>query len=242
VQYVVMNPDPGWNLTPRSLLGTLSPFRSLRRTDSDDTELAVLRRLFVSFCLALALVAVVVIVLRDGGDEDAPVGLSVATVVAVGIASLISGRSIGRRLDGSSDAALVASYRSRFFLRLAFAESAALAAFVIAISIGPWWGVLRRIGVHRRWLRSARSHRAQPRTRRQRPPRTRLPPIDRSVAELGLDADGALIQTSHGRSGSLDLRAACIRRCRPGRPRLCRARCRVAGGAPGAFGTVGVWL
>jgi F0F1-type ATP synthase membrane subunit c/vacuolar-type H+-ATPase subunit K len=139
VQYVVMNPDPGWNLTPRSLLGTLSPFRSLRRTDSDDTELAVLRRLFVSFCLALALVAVVVIVLRDGGDEDAPVGLSVATVVAVGIASLISGRSIGRRLDGSSDAALVASYRSRFFLRLAFAESAALAAFVIAISIGPWW-------------------------------------------------------------------------------------------------------
>jgi hypothetical protein len=140
VQDVTMNHDPGWDLSPRALLGALTPFRSLRRNEADgDTALAVLRKLFVSFCMAITLITVVVIILGDLVEEHEPVGFSVAAVVTIGLASLIAGRLVRRHLDYSSDAALITSHRSRFFLRLAFAEAAALAAFIIAISLGPWW-------------------------------------------------------------------------------------------------------
>lgn len=140
VQDVMMNQDPGWDLSPRSLLGSLTPFRAMRsRHAAGDTVLAVLRNLFVSFCVAIVLISVTVIILGDLVEEDEPVGLSVVIVAGVGLASLIAGRSFRRHLDGSADAALVTSYRNRFFLRLAVSEAAALAAFVVAISLGPWW-------------------------------------------------------------------------------------------------------
>jgi hypothetical protein len=140
VQDVAMNQDPGWDLSPRSLLGTLTPFRSMRRNAAaGETELGLLRNVFVSFCVAIVLISVVVIILGDLVEEDEPVGLSVVIVAGVGLASLIAGRRFRQRLDCSADAALVTSYRTRFFLRLAISEVVALVAFVVAISLGPWW-------------------------------------------------------------------------------------------------------
>ena len=44
-----------------------------------------------------------------------------------------------RPLDCSSDSALVQAYRTRLFLRIAFAESIALFAFVFCFVNGPKW-------------------------------------------------------------------------------------------------------
>jgi len=44
-----------------------------------------------------------------------------------------------RPLDCSDDPSLAASYRTRFFLRLAFSETIALLGFVGFILTGRWW-------------------------------------------------------------------------------------------------------
>lgn len=110
-----------------------------RNSAAGETPLAQLRKVFVSFCGAIVLISVIVIILGDLVEEDEPVRLSVVIVVGVGLASLIAPRLFGPRLDCSADASLVTSYRTRFFLRLAISEVAALAAFGVAIRLGPWW-------------------------------------------------------------------------------------------------------
>lgn len=98
----------------------------------------MLRQVFVSFVMALVLVSVVRIVLGEMTD-DPQSGLAAGIVVAVGVVSLVLGGVVKRDLDATSDATLRSSYRTRFFLRLAFAESAALVGFVVSVSIGPLW-------------------------------------------------------------------------------------------------------
>lgn len=132
--------DPGWDLTPRSLARSLTPFRSLRRNDAADASaLATLRQLFVSFCLALVLITALVIILGDTTNADARTEISVGVATLAGVASLILGRRIDRTLDCTSDASLVTSYRTRFFLRLAIAEAVTLLAFALGIAVGPSW-------------------------------------------------------------------------------------------------------
>jgi F0F1-type ATP synthase membrane subunit c/vacuolar-type H+-ATPase subunit K len=114
--------------------------RSFRRDESTGTApIVALRHVFLSFTLALGLVSVVVVLLGDMVDGDEPVELSIGVVTVVGLASLIAGRRIRRSLDCTSDASLVTSYRSRFFLRLALAEAVTMLAFVLGIAVGPWW-------------------------------------------------------------------------------------------------------
>lgn len=67
-------------------------------------------------------------------------------VAAVGIVGLIAGRLLNRRLYCSSDEALVCSYRIRFFLRVVFAQSAALVGFALSIAPGLWWVYLLGLG------------------------------------------------------------------------------------------------
>jgi hypothetical protein len=90
-----------------------------------------LRGVFLSVCAAIVLVGVVVVVLDATGGigGDLPGG-PVALAVAVAGALLLAASARRRPLDGSSDEALASSYRTRFFLRMAFAESAALLGFV----------------------------------------------------------------------------------------------------------------
>lgn len=98
--------------------------------------------LFTSFALSLVLIGVVVIALAGSGTAE-PDGLA-ASVVAAGIIaygslSLFALRLIERPLDCSDETALVSSYRTRLFLRLAFANAAALLGFVGFFLSGEAW-------------------------------------------------------------------------------------------------------
>ncbi len=66
----------------------------------------------------------------------------VAVAVAImvfGVFSIVVPRLVERRLDCSDDRLLAGSFRTRFFLRIAFAESAALVGFVGFILSNNGW-------------------------------------------------------------------------------------------------------
>lgn len=135
-----MADDPGWNIGAKAIARGLNPFVPIeRRLVQGVAPVVQLRQLFISFAIGLALVTVVVVVLGDQVDGTEPLALSAGIVTVSGILSLLAPSIVRSRLDGSSTDSLVASYRTRFFLRIAFAESAALAAFAIALALGPWW-------------------------------------------------------------------------------------------------------
>jgi hypothetical protein len=119
--------------------------------------LQLLRQLYTSFVLALLLFGLVVAGTASDTSSDAG-GLSssvvAAGVLAYGMVSLIAPRLLERPLDCTSDATLVSGYRTRFFLRIAFAEAAALVGFVGAFVSGEAWmyalgGVFAALGFAR---------------------------------------------------------------------------------------------
>lgn len=123
--------DPGWRPALGGLAWGLVPGLAIRRARrSGGDALLVLRGLFLSFCAAVVLVGVVVVILSAGEGLD---GSADGTTVGIGVALaglvLLVASAWRRPLDGSSDAALAESYRRRFFLRMALAEAAALLGF-----------------------------------------------------------------------------------------------------------------
>ena len=93
--------------------------------------LTALRSLVLTFVLTLGLVGIVVGFLA-GGDTRSSMSRQAGAflVSAVGAVTVLLVRFVPRPLDCRSDASLADSYRSRFFLRLAFAQAAALCGFV----------------------------------------------------------------------------------------------------------------
>lgn len=135
-----MDDDPGWGFSWWSLLGALVPQLAIRRaTRASPNRLLALRQLFVSFAIGLAAVTVVVVILGDLTDGDERPTLSAAIVGGYGLMSLAAPGIIKKHFDTASSHELATSYQNRFFLRIAFAEAAALVGFVIGISVGPWW-------------------------------------------------------------------------------------------------------
>lgn len=133
--------DPGW---PRSLLWVLVPPLAIRRAQrsGDTNTLQVLRLLFTSFAMSLVLIGVVVIALTGSGtaEPDRPAASVVAAgVVAYGVLSLFAPRVIERPLDCTDETALLSGYRTRLFLRIAFAHAAALVGFVGFSLSGEAW-------------------------------------------------------------------------------------------------------
>lgn len=132
--------DPGWGGV-KGLLLALVPMVAQRQSRGD--PLVVLRRVFLSFCTALVLILVVVVVVVETGEQRTA-GLSVAAAAGItavaGIAALMARRFFADRPLECSDApALANSYRTRFFLRMAFAETTALLGFVLSfVAQSPW--------------------------------------------------------------------------------------------------------
>lgn len=115
--------DPGW----RPLLAGRIAGR-----------LAALRLVFAAVVMGVLLLGVVVAVL-ERSDDGEPTGSPVLAVVvaAAGAGVLATGELVGRRqLDCSSDPALANSYSSRFFVRLALAETPALLGFAGYVAVG----------------------------------------------------------------------------------------------------------
>lgn len=123
-----MLPGIGWTLLP--FFGI--PRVKRRMQDENLDSLLTLRATFLAFAMAIVHIGVVVAIFAagegfEGGDlRAAPVAWGVA---ALGIGSVVAVRAFDR-LDCSSEPALFVTYRTRFFLRLAFAETAALVGFL----------------------------------------------------------------------------------------------------------------
>jgi hypothetical protein len=129
--------DPGWSLDARMLLlfvpivGTRLAIRRMT-----GTSLGTLRALFLNFLVSLLMVGVVVLILGSQQAEDATSTAAVSgTTAALGVFVLglvgvtVSWR-VGPALPCDDLGQLLGQYRTRFFLRIAFAEAAALFGFV----------------------------------------------------------------------------------------------------------------
>lgn len=135
--------DPGWRSALVNALVGLVPgwgIRYRKRFRSAD-GLTSVRGLFLSFVFAIVLIGVVVVVLestggRMGSTSESPAAVS---VLAVGVASLAAPRLLRRPLNCDGEVALAAGYRQRFFLRVAFAEAAALVGFVGFVASSAGW-------------------------------------------------------------------------------------------------------
>lgn len=129
--------DPGWPNPLRFLV----PFGlGMRRRQDGEPIVTGLRYLWLSFTFAVVMIGVVVAILLPGiGGESGLAPLAAAVVGGYGAASLGVGPRLGRRLDCTDEATLLATYRTRFFLRVAVAEVAALLGFVGFILSGAWW-------------------------------------------------------------------------------------------------------
>jgi len=126
------NADPGWG-APRDVAFALVPFvpPSMARTGGD--PLIVTRHLFLRFCSAIVLIGVVVLLLGTDPSSDGAVDLGPALAIlgAIGVALVVAAEVVGRRpLDCTSPRTLAGSFRTRFFVRLALGEAAALIGFV----------------------------------------------------------------------------------------------------------------
>ena len=132
--------DPGWTAA-RQGLSPLAPFTNRRRLERGELRgLVALRTLFLTFLMALVLIGVVVVV-TSTNDREARGGGSVGAVVVVlaGLVAAVLVRRVGPRLRTDSATALAETYRTRFFSRIAVAESTALIAFAAVLATGnPW--------------------------------------------------------------------------------------------------------
>jgi cbb3-type cytochrome oxidase subunit 3 len=110
-----------------------------RRLDTTANSLVLLRQLFITFCMALVMFGIVLTFLwpAQSKEADSP-GLALG-LVGLGAVATIVGRLVERPLLCMDDVSLASSYRTRFFLRIAFAESAALFGFVGFFIASVWW-------------------------------------------------------------------------------------------------------
>jgi F0F1-type ATP synthase membrane subunit c/vacuolar-type H+-ATPase subunit K len=130
--------DPGWRLNWRLFLLAIPQLqmRYLRRAGGD--ALVMLRSLYLSFLTSLVLYGVVLaFILPFRGTDAARTWLIVIGVLAIFNALLVP--RFERPLSCDSDVTLVEGYRTRFFLRIAFAESIALFGFVAAFTTNSSW-------------------------------------------------------------------------------------------------------
>ncbi len=135
--------DPGWREALGGAAWVLLPAVAIRRQrrlaeQGRLDRLVGLRRIFVTFSVALPLIGVVVLFVWLAGDlgtDLSTAGFTIALVV-LGMLALALTKLVDGRLDCSGDEALAVSYQRRFFAQVAFAEAAALGGFVGFILTG----------------------------------------------------------------------------------------------------------
>jgi hypothetical protein len=127
--------DPGWPRLPNLLL-LFVPQIGIRRVMQSGDALLGLRAVMLSFTLAIVAFG---IVLGFLDLPNGPVQPWVIVLAGIALVSTVGDRLVERPLDTTSEASLAQTYRSRFFLRIAFAEAVALFGFVFSFIGGPRW-------------------------------------------------------------------------------------------------------
>jgi F0F1-type ATP synthase membrane subunit c/vacuolar-type H+-ATPase subunit K len=128
--------DPGWP-SVGVFFALLIPGMLQREARRSHDGLYGARMVFISFFNAIILIGVVVLVMGLDGRGTAWPWLVALGVAAV--ASIVVTHVADRPLDCTSPATLASSYRTRFFLRLAFAEPVALLGFVFSFTSQTAW-------------------------------------------------------------------------------------------------------
>ena len=126
--------DPGW----RPSLVVLIPYAVLFTRRKQRDPITTVRILYLAFVSALALYGFVLSFLAPFRSEHDGLGWAIG-IGALALANLVIARSVERPLSCDSEAALAGSYRTRLFVRLAFAESTALLGFVASFLIDGNW-------------------------------------------------------------------------------------------------------
>jgi hypothetical protein len=141
---VAPDDDPGWPLSWRVLV-FLIPIvgRQRRRRQMEratDDPLVLLRQVFLAICAQLVGFGVVLAVLYPGSapPHNRP-AILVMGLLAFSVVGVVWSARYTPPLNCDSDDALRGSYRARFFLRVAFAEAAALVGFVGFFLTYDWW-------------------------------------------------------------------------------------------------------
>lgn len=132
--------DPGWPVR-RLLKTSVIPWYGLlatRRLQESD-GLVRLRYLFMAFVQAIVLMGFVTWVLYPTMYEKASSLRPAAGLILAGLVAAVLGSRFERALDCTDDASLASSYGTRFFLRIAFSEVAALLGFIGVFVTGRWW-------------------------------------------------------------------------------------------------------
>ena len=126
--------DPGWRPSLRVLFPYAVFFMRRRRQD----PITTLRILYITFVMALALYGFVLTFTAPFRSEHDGLGWAIG-IGALALINLVMVGRVERPWSCDSDEALAASYRTRLFVRLAFAESTALLGFVAAFMIDGNW-------------------------------------------------------------------------------------------------------
>jgi F0F1-type ATP synthase membrane subunit c/vacuolar-type H+-ATPase subunit K len=133
-----LNPedDPGWPGVMSALV-FLVPGAVQRQARKPGTDgLVLMRQAVQGFSVTLVLIGVVVAFVQTRAGSPLP---SAAILAAVAIGSVVVARLAEKPLDCTSPTALAGSYRTRFFVQVALAESVAMVGFLFAFLGGPRW-------------------------------------------------------------------------------------------------------
>jgi hypothetical protein len=95
--------------------------------------LKLLRTIFASFVLAIVLIAVAAFLVSGDIESDVDPLAAAGLTGLFGIGAQLVGRKVERPLTCGTHQEVAASYRARFFLRLASSEIAALLGFVLTV-------------------------------------------------------------------------------------------------------------
>ena len=103
--------------------------------------LIMLRQVILSFCGSLVLFGVVLLSMYPSSvpPREPPNTFIIGLLTVGALNVIVVGRRIERPLDCTDDGKLASTYRTRFFLRIAFAQAAAMFGFVGFFATYAWW-------------------------------------------------------------------------------------------------------
>lgn len=142
--------DPGWGkairrAAPVILIPFLWPLALRPRPDVEG--LTGIRILYLHFAWALVMFLVVLLFIHPWAADAPPVSLVAFLLGTCGFAFIGFSWSWRKPIEGTTQDAVAGSYRTIFFLQMAFAQAAALFGFVSTFLIGAVWPYLVGLGV-----------------------------------------------------------------------------------------------
>ena len=121
--------DPGWRFSLGSLRAMLPILQTRYYRSLGGDQLVIQRTVFSSFVMAFVWFGIIVTLITQFRAESGEYGW-MAAIAIIALANLAIARVVERPLSCESDQVLASSFRTRMFVRIAFAESTVLLGFI----------------------------------------------------------------------------------------------------------------